>query len=864
MQHLKRRQTQLPLRSDVIPPALANSFQWIVWSYEVAGRKNSKFGIDKVPYQARDPWIKTSRWDISGWTDLETALQCLSDNPHVDGIGYFFSENDGLIGIDFDNCRDPETEEIIRKEYEFWIDKLDGYTEVSPSGTGIKVWVKGSIDSRYFRNDESTGFRIPNFAGGVIEIYRRGQYFAVTTQVLDGFEHIKPAQEELDVLSEFYFACSHNTLSEGLKSGDLGFNIVGVLPKGAKASLGKNTINDIQFSQDGTRLAVATGIGIGIYDAETGKELFLLSPHTGKVISVVFCLNRHQLVSGTEDGTICIWDVTTGTHSKKHTMNDVRDVIFSPDRSTIATLSWEKIRFWNIATGNLHQTLTANIGRDFLTAVLSPDGCTLAISEDGTYTLGENCPINLWNITTRKRIKTLTTVWEGTSSMAFSPDGSTFANDAGILANYSIHLWDIATGERLKTFTGHETNVHSLTFSPDGDRLAAGCEDSSIHLWDISTGEHIKKIIGHSAGISSLCFSPDGNTLASGCQDGTVLLWDIDSTNDETALTDDNPFIVPTIEEIRDNPFFDEPPDIFDIDSNNNETVLKEKDTEFQNRASHIQQFCEDRGITTLCHFTRVENLQSILQEGLIGRGLLEEQRQQFLFNDNDRVDGHKEAVCLSISFPNYQMFYSIRERKKSSEGVDHSQWIVLLLDATMLWELECAFCQRNAAHKTVSSIPLKDRRKPEALKGMFEDFYNIRHQNLSIPQDYPTHPQAEVLVFDPIPVRYIKAIHFWDAASQESWLPSNTDGDYEASGTDRHYFEPRCDYEDWKPTNFNNKGIPLSYTAENNIDGISLQPQKTPAQTPVPDHPLVEDIDLGIDPNDPFADPDDEDDIPF
>ena len=819
IQHLKRRQRQLPLCPDVIPPALANSSQWIVWAYEVAGRKNGKFGIDKVPYQARYPWLKSSRWDISDWTDLATALQCVWTNPHIDGIGYFFSKNDGLIGVDFDNCRDPETEKIP-KEYEFWIDKLNGYTEVSPSGTGIKVWVKGSIDSRYFRNDESTGFRIPNFAGGVIEIYRRGQYFAVTTQVLDGFEHIKPAQEELNVLSEFYLACSHNTLSEGLKSGCLGFNMVEVLPKGAKVCLGKSTINDIQFSQDGTWLAVATGIGVSVYDADTGKELFLLSLCTGKVISVIFYLNRHQLVSATEDGTICIWDVTTDTYSKKYTISDVRDVLFSPEISTIVTLSSEKIHFWNIATGNRDQTLTANIGRNFLTAVLSPDGGTLAISEDGRYTLGESCPINLWDVTTRKRIKTLTTVWEGTSSMAFSPDGSTFANDAGILANYNIHLWDIATGECLKTFMGHETKVHSLTFSPDGNRLVGGCEDFTIHLWDISTGEHLKKIIGHTAGISSLCFSPDGNTLASGCEDGTVLLWDIDSASNETALTNDNPFIIPTIEETRDNPFSDEPQDIFDIDSDNDETVLKEKDTEFQNRASQIQQFCEDRRITTLCHFTRVENLQSILQEGLIGRNLLETHGQKFLFNDNDRVDGHKDAVCLSISFPNYQMFYSIREQKKETQEANDSQWIVLLLDAKVLWELDCAFCQNNAARKVISSTSLEDRKRPDALETMFGDFYDIRHQDLLIPENYPTHPQAEVLALDPIPVQYIKAIHFWNADAQNQWLPISTGADYETACTDRTYFKYRSDYEVWKPENFKD-GIPRSYTAENNVDDI-------------------------------------------
>lgn len=240
-----------------------------------------------------------------------------------------------------------------------------------------------------------------------------------------------------------------------------------------------------------------------------------------------------------------------------------------------------------------------------------------------------------------------------------------------------------------------------------------------------------------------------------------------------------------------------------------------------RNKTALIEQFCEECAITTLCHFTRIENLQSILQEGLLGRSLLETRGQQFLFNDPKRIDGHPEAVCLSISFPNYKMFYNFRESKKK-EGVNDSQWVVLLLDAKVLWELDCAFCQRNAAHNAVRYVPLEDRKRPKALEDMFGDFYDIKHQSLSIPQNYPTHPQAEVLVFNPIPMQYIKAIYFWDTDAQNQHLPIRTGTVYETSCIDRHYFEPRSDSKVWKPANFNSEGIPFSYFNSNdNEDDI-------------------------------------------
>ena len=144
-------------------------------------------------------------------------------------------------------------------------------------------------------------------------------------------------------------------------------------------------------------------------------------------------------------------------------------------------------------------------------------------------------------------------------------------------------------------------------------------------------------------------------------------------------------------------------------------------------------------------------------------------------------------------------MFYSIREKKKETQEANDSQWIVLLLDAKVLWELDCAFCQRNAAHNAVLRVPLTDRKGPEALKGMFADFDNIRHQDLQIPPDYPTDPQAEILVFDPISTRHIKEIHFYQAIARKGWLSNTQEVDSQTFRSSREYFLGRRDWQFWQ-----------------------------------------------------------------
>ena len=59
------------------------------------------------------------------------------------------------------------------------------------------------------------------------------------------------------------------------------------LPDGAKLRLGNGKITQIQYSPDGTRLAVGTGIGIWIYDTSNRKEAALFAAHAG----VVRCLD---------------------------------------------------------------------------------------------------------------------------------------------------------------------------------------------------------------------------------------------------------------------------------------------------------------------------------------------------------------------------------------------------------------------------------------------------------------------------------------------------------------------------------------------------------------------------------------------
>ena len=102
-----------------------------------------------------------------------------------------FSENDPYIGIDLDGCRNQDTGKLDNWAAEL-IRLLNSYTEISPSQTGVKVIIKGSLAGK---QNHFT------FHGHEAEVYKTGRYFALTGQrVNDVSPDIWVRQEQVNVL----------------------------------------------------------------------------------------------------------------------------------------------------------------------------------------------------------------------------------------------------------------------------------------------------------------------------------------------------------------------------------------------------------------------------------------------------------------------------------------------------------------------------------------------------------------------------------------------------------------------------------------------------------------------------------------
>ena len=148
-----------------VPEALALVVRWVCWSWEWNGKKWTK-----VPKQARFPNQNASATDPSTWCDFSIAVK--ASQQHDVGIGFVFN-GDGIIGIDLDDCRDPETGKLCGWAQDI-VDHMATYTEISPSLTGVKLYVCGELpkqfDKKYSRPD----------GDGAVEVFATGRFFTVT------------------------------------------------------------------------------------------------------------------------------------------------------------------------------------------------------------------------------------------------------------------------------------------------------------------------------------------------------------------------------------------------------------------------------------------------------------------------------------------------------------------------------------------------------------------------------------------------------------------------------------------------------------------------------------------------------------
>ena len=280
------------------------------------------------------------------------------------------------------------------------------------------------------------------------------------------------------------------------------------------------SVTAVAFSPDGHRIASGSDDGtVRLWDATAGQTVQIIEVHKGGVRCVAFSPDGNRIASGGDDGKLRLWDAATGQPLRTTEGHEggVRSVAFSPDGRHIASGGHDgALRLWDASTGQPLRTMEGNKG--WVSCV--------AFSPDGRYITsgGGDGTLRLWDTATGQPLWTLEGHKGGGYCVAFSPDGRHIASGGH---DSALRLWDAATGQPLRVLEEHELGGLCVAFSPDGRHIASGSHEGTLRLWDAATGKLQRVLEGHQGSASCVAFSPDGSQIASGGSEGTLHLWNI-------------------------------------------------------------------------------------------------------------------------------------------------------------------------------------------------------------------------------------------------------------------------------------------------------------------------------------------------
>jgi len=291
--------------------------------------------------------------------------------------------------------------------------------------------------------------------------------------------------------------------------GSLMFTLVGHASRVRSVALTPNGQRAISGSDDGT---------VKVWDLRRGVLERTLTGHTDWVRAVAVLGNGERVVSASDDRTLRVWHVATGKEAcSVHVHAWIRALIGLLDGKRVASISDDRVAIWNLDQGTVESTLRDH-SAEVNCIALSPDGQSLISG-------GSDHVLRIWRFDQDGEVRVLKGHRAKVTAVSTTPDGQSILSAS---AEGSVLLWDIRPDAKslFKIVANRTNGVRSLATTPDGRSFIFASDDHTLHIWSLTDGGE-RVLEGHSDRVNSVAVTPDGRCAVSASDDGSLKVWDL-------------------------------------------------------------------------------------------------------------------------------------------------------------------------------------------------------------------------------------------------------------------------------------------------------------------------------------------------
>ncbi len=316
-----------------------------------------------------------------------------------------------------------------------------------------------------------------------------------------------------------------------------------------------------RVSPDGKWVLSYGGGLVAESDLATGEARVKWERHSGAVNGVAFLPDGQHVLSGSADGTLRLWDITSGATVRviEGAKLGAWSIAVSPDGTKAAAGCKDgMLREFDLADGTLIRELAGHLGYVRSVAYTHDGSRLISSADDGS--------VRIWAADEEAAVAVLQGHRGGVLAVAVSPDDKLVLSGG---RDGTVRVWDLAAEKELKKMEGHRGWVNCVAFaaggryavsggrdarvirwnlgsgkladempqgtwlktlatSPDGAQVYAAGDDKVIVRWDLANCEQIGTFKGHQSRVDALAVSPDGKLLVSGSADTTLLVWELE------------------------------------------------------------------------------------------------------------------------------------------------------------------------------------------------------------------------------------------------------------------------------------------------------------------------------------------------